>query len=126
MSRSRVVPREVRIKVFQEKGNQCFYCEVDLTTLPSRNRTLDHLKHFHLGGKHSFDNLVPCCRRCNSMRQMMTFDELRHHLKMRHDPQYRHERAKQNKLYWKRERQLRSEAAKKGWKNRRNKQLAAK
>jgi 5-methylcytosine-specific restriction endonuclease McrA len=54
--------RSLRARVFAEKGRACFYCaEPDCDIL-------DHRKPVSLGGGTSFENLVPCCPRCNSRK----------------------------------------------------------
>lgn len=43
-------------------GNQCVYC--------GRNaNTVDHIIPISKGGKNEYDNLVPCCKSCNSSKK---------------------------------------------------------
>lgn len=48
--------------IFDEWGNECAYCETELTT---ETATLDHVKSKFRGGQDRVNNLVPCCDRCN-------------------------------------------------------------
>lgn len=48
---------------------RCGYCLVDLRTLPSRMRTFDHLIAIKRGGGNTQDNVIPCCRWCNSRKK---------------------------------------------------------
>jgi 5-methylcytosine-specific restriction endonuclease McrA len=43
-------------------NNRCAYCGISLRKV---ERHLDHVKPLSRKGKHSIDNLVPACRRCN-------------------------------------------------------------
>lgn len=47
-----------RTAVFARDGNRCQYC-----TAPAES--LDHVVPKSHGGKHSWENVVACCRRCN-------------------------------------------------------------
>ena len=47
-----------RTAVFARDGNRCQYC-----TAPAES--LDHVVPRSTGGKHSWENVVACCRRCN-------------------------------------------------------------
>lgn len=69
------IPNYIRTQVFEAKGYVCFYCSVDLLTLPKKDRTLDHRQHHFRGGKDLTENLVPCCRSCNAMRHIMEDEE---------------------------------------------------
>lgn len=113
------ISQSLKERVFKEKGTICFCCKVDLKTLPARDRVLDHIKHVFLGGKNSIENLRPSCRSCNSTRAVMTDEELLDYVTNRNNPAYINARRKAKKLYWKEQKKLHSEAARKGWKNRR-------
>jgi 5-methylcytosine-specific restriction endonuclease McrA len=56
--------------IFTRDNFICQYCgkkDGDLT--------LDHVHPRHLGGKHTWDNLVTCCNRCNNSKGWKTLDE---------------------------------------------------
>jgi 5-methylcytosine-specific restriction endonuclease McrA len=53
-------------------NHRCGYCLVDLRTLPSRMRTFDHLIAIKKGGGNTQDNVIPCCRWCNSRKKDRT------------------------------------------------------
>lgn len=74
-------------KVWQKTGGYCWYCgallrEVWLAKPPNDGRsefTLDHVVPVHHGGKSTIDNLVPCCRACNSAKRNRLLEEFRHY-----------------------------------------------
>lgn len=49
-------------------GYRCGYCLVDLLTLPESQRTLDHITPIVRGGSNTQDNVIPCCKSCNSRK----------------------------------------------------------
>lgn len=51
-----------RDSVFDRDGNQCVYCG------STENLTLDHVIPISKGGSDDQDNLVCCCKRCNSSK----------------------------------------------------------
>lgn len=56
---------------YKLKGrNKCYYCGSELKT-PTQ-MTLDHIYPVSLGGPTIPKNLVPCCRKCNSIKENMT------------------------------------------------------
>jgi 5-methylcytosine-specific restriction endonuclease McrA len=124
MSSRHSIPTQLRERVFREKGTRCTYCSRSLLSLPARDRTLDHVKHVHLGGKNTLTNLVPCCRQCNSMRHMMGPAEFAEYRKRRHSRRYVLQRRKDAQAYYQQQREQRSKGAKKGWRTRRAKAKA--
>lgn len=70
---SKPVPLRVRIAVYDRDGYECAYCgaETDDTS-----RSLDHVMPQSRGGEHTPDNLVVCCRRCNSAKRDRTPEEM--------------------------------------------------
>lgn len=52
-------------KLMLEYEFRCFYCDEKLTV---SNRSLDHIIPLTKGGQHHIDNLIPCCRSCNSSK----------------------------------------------------------
>ena len=49
--------------------NKCAYCGQELPLGP------DHLVPLSRGGSNSIDNIVPCCRYCNSAKHAKTYEE---------------------------------------------------
>lgn len=50
-------------------NHRCGYCLVDLRTLPSKLRTFDHIIAIKRGGSNTQDNVIPCCKSCNSRKK---------------------------------------------------------
>jgi len=44
---------------------ECFYCGIRLGI---QNRSVDHIIPISRGGRHHVENLIPCCRLCNSSK----------------------------------------------------------
>lgn len=68
---------------WQQKTSKgvCFYCE---KKVPFRQLTMDHILPLSRGGRSSKDNLVPCCKKCNTLKKSMMpieWEELRESLK---------------------------------------------
>jgi 5-methylcytosine-specific restriction endonuclease McrA len=59
-----------RVGVFSRDSFACQYCGVKSTEL-----TLDHVYPRHMGGTHTWDNLVACCRRCNAYKGWKTLEQ---------------------------------------------------
>ena len=59
-----------RIGVFSRDSYTCQYCGIEDCDL-----TLDHVKPRHMGGTHTWDNLVTCCRRCNAAKGWKTLEQ---------------------------------------------------
>lgn len=47
---------------------RCYYCLAPL----SFEISLDHMQPIARGGRHAWDNLAPCCQRCNSLKGLLT------------------------------------------------------
>jgi len=55
-----------RTNIYRRDGHTCMYC-------PSkRDLTLDHVMPKSRGGANSWENLVTCCKKCNSRKDNMT------------------------------------------------------
>lgn len=52
----------LRKKVYEVRGKVCFYCGKDADQI-------DHIIPTSKGGSDRLDNVVPCCRSCNSSKQ---------------------------------------------------------
>jgi 5-methylcytosine-specific restriction protein A len=62
-------------------SGKCFYCE---KKFPFRQITMDHLVPLARGGRSTKDNIVPCCKKCNTLKKSMMpieWDEYREMLK---------------------------------------------
>lgn len=49
--------------------HRCGYCLVDLRALPKWQRTLDHILPLVRGGSNTQENIIPCCKACNSRKK---------------------------------------------------------
>ncbi len=58
-----------RRAVLQRDNNTCVYCGGVATTM-------DHVRPKALGGKHTWQNIVAACRKCNGKKGHRTLDEL--------------------------------------------------
>ncbi len=59
-----------RLGVYSRDNFTCQYCGSKDSDL-----TLDHIYPRHLGGPHSWDNLVACCKRCNNTKGWKTIEQ---------------------------------------------------
>lgn len=66
------------------KGEKCYFCGEDLT---KNNRTLDHLYSKDYGGITITNNLVPCCKDCNSKKRNLNEKEFYRYNAIKHDAQ---------------------------------------
>lgn len=64
-----------RRSIFARDGYKCQYCGHT-----ARELTVDHVIPRRLGGKADWENLVCCCRRCNSKKGDKTLSEVGYHL----------------------------------------------
>jgi hypothetical protein len=72
--------KEFREKIFNKYNGFCFYCGVELQIENLEKRTyltIDHLLPQSKDGGHDENNLVPCCKTCNSSKRNKTLDEYR-------------------------------------------------
>jgi 5-methylcytosine-specific restriction endonuclease McrA len=67
-------PRVSRKAVFARDNGECQYCG-------KKAENLDHVVPQAIGGKHSWDNLVAACRKCNSRKRDRTPEQANMHLK---------------------------------------------
>jgi 5-methylcytosine-specific restriction endonuclease McrA len=58
-----------RRAVFARDGSRCVYCSAPATSL-------DHVIPRSRGGRHTWDNVVSCCRRCNHAKGDRVIGEL--------------------------------------------------
>ena len=69
--RQRAIARELRkTRWWQRKtaAGQCHYCGKKTAY---KNLTMDHVLPLTRGGKSTKDNLVPCCKSCNTVKKSM-------------------------------------------------------
>ena len=68
--RSGDVTAEQLKAIFRLFGGKCVYCGIPIRPRYSPNdpRGFDHVKSRQSGGKHTAQNLVPCCRNCNQRK----------------------------------------------------------
>ena len=58
-----------RLAIYLRDRFTCIYCLTDLHDADPRDLTIDHLKCGHFAGNHGSENLITCCRSCNSSRR---------------------------------------------------------
>ncbi len=71
IKREKARARELRkTRWWQQKTSAglCWYCN---KKVPLKELTMDHLIPLAMGGKSSKDNLVPCCKSCNTKKKSM-------------------------------------------------------
>jgi len=68
--------RLTRREVFLRDNYTCQYCGVR-----TRDLTLDHVIPRHMGGSHTWENLVSACRACNHRKGGKTPEQARMHLR---------------------------------------------
>jgi 5-methylcytosine-specific restriction endonuclease McrA len=73
--RPRPQMRLTRREVFQRDHFTCMYCGIQ-----GRDLTLDHVIPRYRGGRHTWENLVSACKRCNHRKAGRTPQEARMHL----------------------------------------------
>ena len=60
-----------RLKVYKRDRYKCRYCECKVVrndSMKPNMATLDHVIPLHIGGEHTYSNVVTCCFRCNSAK----------------------------------------------------------
>ena len=67
--RNRRMQHAPRNAIYQRDNYRCVYCG------SQNNLTLDHVFPFSKGGQETLNNLVTCCRSCNSRKQDRTPEE---------------------------------------------------
>ena len=65
--------------VFAKTDGRCWYCGARF----EKERCMDHVIPRSLGGGDVIDNLVPCCRSCNSTKGPRSVEYLRKVIRMR-------------------------------------------
>ena len=74
------------IKIWNKTNGHCWYCGIALKFYEDRNEAdtfcIDHVCPQIKGGDSSIENLVPCCRSCNSKKGNKSVEEFRSRLEM--------------------------------------------
>lgn len=66
------VSSAVKRKLRSNTPNNCWYCGGDDIS------TIDHIVALYNGGTDDIENLVLCCKRCNSRKKALTIEEFRY------------------------------------------------
>jgi hypothetical protein len=69
---SKWITRERRLAIYLRDGLACAYCGSTLED--GTLLTLDHLMPYREGGSTQSQNLITCCRKCNSSRGQRTLE----------------------------------------------------
>lgn len=74
------ISNKTRMLVYEKTGGKCWYCGTELFIGTYKNIKgqnifcVEHLNNY--GGDH-IDNLLPSCRRCNTLKRDKTLEEFR-------------------------------------------------
>lgn len=68
---------------FEQLGKKCFYCGVELT---KETVTRDHYIPLVKGGSDTIENIVPCCKNCNSRKRNKLPEDFINELSDNHEP----------------------------------------
>jgi 5-methylcytosine-specific restriction endonuclease McrA/rubredoxin len=49
-------------------SDHCHYCQVHFGALAQAEKQIDHVEALSNGGPHTIENIVPCCKSCNSSK----------------------------------------------------------
>lgn len=63
------VTAEQLAEILEFFEHRCGYCLVDLRELPKSLRTWDHMLPIVRGGSNTPENMIPCCKSCNSRKK---------------------------------------------------------
>lgn len=55
------------------KSNNCAYCNIKFNN--DTEKSIDHIIPMSKGGQHSINNLIVCCKKCNSTKRAKSIDE---------------------------------------------------
>ena len=95
---------ELRERVYKKTDGKCFYCGrgLILNGFQRKDRmTIDHLIPRSKGGNGYFHNLVPCCKRCNRIKNdTKELEQFRFELTMDHFQKKFHVRFTQKHIYF--------------------------
>lgn len=65
--------RRVAFSILKSFG-RCWYCGQKLDI---KNLTFDHFIPKSFGGEYDYENIVPCCKACNSWKADMSIEQFR-------------------------------------------------
>lgn len=68
------ISQDIKDLLYEDQGGLCAYCGVDLDSLDHTHH-IDHVIPLSRGGTNDYDNLVCCCRPCNSSKGGKLLDE---------------------------------------------------
>lgn len=66
------ISTKTKRELFRSSENNCWYCGDEDPT------TIDHITALYNGGNDDIENLVLCCKRCNSRKKALTTEEFRY------------------------------------------------
>ena len=66
------IPLKLRYEVYKKYDDYCTYCHVRFRG----DKTIDHVIPVSRGGSNDIENLVVCCRSCNSTKGVKSLEEL--------------------------------------------------
>jgi hypothetical protein len=66
---------DAKNRFWWKSDGHCWYCGCEM--LPFTDFSIDHVVPRARGGRDTWDNLVPCCRFCNSSKGSKTLEEFR-------------------------------------------------
>ena len=88
MSEHKIIPKKIRLRVYEKYNHRCAYCGC---ALEYKNMQVDHLAsvytntdiHHKMTDTEMYDisNLMPACRQCNFYKNTLTLEEYRKRLK---------------------------------------------
>lgn len=83
--------RNKKFKEISNKSkNKCFYCGISLIEMEENNSySIDHLIPIKKGGGNELGNLVLSCRKCNSKKGTMTYQQFSKIEKIKSTPKYK-------------------------------------
>lgn len=77
--------KEQQVAIWKKTNGRCAYCGKRLNAFEPAGYTHDHIEAQHMGGGHETENLVPCCKSCNSQKGKKTVDEYREYLRTKNE-----------------------------------------
>ena len=65
------------IDVWNKTKGKCWYCGIEFDDSRDCHFTIDHVVPIFEAENNSIDNLVPCCKTCNSSKRIKSLEEFR-------------------------------------------------
>jgi 5-methylcytosine-specific restriction endonuclease McrA len=69
------IPKALKLELYEEQEHRCAYCGITLYMSIKGDVNTDHIKPLIKGGTNDKDNLVVCCKTCNSSKGTKDFEE---------------------------------------------------